>query len=79
MSHLGPRTPGALLSNLQEAEQTSGLRFFSLPAGYEKAQALAEYWNASARLDEFLSGNRRTQRKLRLQAPPVISPTRQRR
>ena len=31
-----------------EAEQAARQRAFSLPVGYEKSQALAEYWNAMA-------------------------------
>jgi hypothetical protein len=33
---------------LFEAEQAAQQRSFSLPVGYEKPQALAEYWNAMA-------------------------------
>ena len=33
---------------LFEAEQTAQQRAVSLPVGYEKSQALAEYWNAMA-------------------------------
>jgi hypothetical protein len=31
-----------------EAEQAAQQRAFSLPVGYEKTQALAEYWNTMA-------------------------------
>jgi hypothetical protein len=33
---------------LFEAEQAARLRSFALPVGYEKSQAVAEYWNAMA-------------------------------
>lgn len=39
------------IRSLIEAEQVAEYRALTLPSGYERAQALAEYWSTTARLD----------------------------
>jgi hypothetical protein len=56
--------PGQQLHSLREHEQAAGLRYFSLPAGYAKSQALAEYSNAEAALDAFHLARRTTRSAL---------------